>query len=171
MFRASQKTKERIANSIIDFMNGKSPLLPEVKTFIVNWVMTGPEEKSKAYFDIWAIVLKNYLPEERPVLFRSCTRLSKRPIQCFTGRIRCAERFSDGHGGHVLVCDTKEYLQFETEDTEHKHSFFSVYDLVRRDLASENPQFTQKFYDDYSGEDEYIVCVDLDWMYDLKWNR
>ena len=171
MWRAIQKTKERIANNIVGFMNGDSLLLPETKEFVVEWVMTGPEEKSKAFFDVWAIVLKRYLPKERPILFRSCMRVSRRPIQSFTASIRCAEKFSENHKGHVLVCDTKEYLQFEVEGAEHKRSFFPVYDLVRRDLASETPQFTQHFYDRYYGEDEYIVSVDLNWMYDLKWAR
>lgn len=171
MWRATQETKERIANNIVDFMNGGCLLIPESKRFVVEWVMTGPEEKSKALFDVWAIILKRYLPKERPILFRSCARVSKRPIQSFTGSIRCAEKFSENHKGHVLVCDMKEYLQFEAESAEHKRSFFPVYDLVRRDLASEHPQFSQRFYDTYRGEDEYIVSVNLDWMYDLKWAR
>ena len=112
MYRMSQKAKKRIAENIVAFMTDDTPLLQESVSFICNWVMTDGAEKTRTYYDVWDLVLKIYLPPERPVLFRSCQRLSNREIQSFTGRIYTAERFSENHTGHLLICDTEEYLQF-----------------------------------------------------------
>lgn len=172
MYRIDQSTREKIANNIVDFMVNDTPLLQESVSFIYNWVMSDGSEKTKAHYDVWDIVLKTYLPQERPILFRSCQRLSKRDIQSFTGRIYTAERFSDGHTGHLLICDTKEYLQFEDENAiEHERSFFPLCECIKKGTYCENPCFRESFYEEYKKEDEYIVRVKQTWLYDLKWNR
>ena len=104
MQRISKKAKERIANNIVAFMVDDVSLLPETISFIYNWVRQ-PEGtgRSKSYYEVWDTVLQNYLPKERPVLFRSCKRLSNRTIQSFTGSIYAAERFSEGHLGHMIT--------------------------------------------------------------------
>lgn len=166
------KNREIIADNIVAFMNDDIPLLPESISFIYNWVMTDSAEKLKVYYDVWDIVLKKYLPKERPVLFRSCKRISKRDIQCFTGKIYAAEKFSDNHTGHLLICDTEEYLQFEKEGvSEHERSFFPLCECIKKGTYSFPQHFQVSFYEEYKKEDEYIVRVNQNWLYDLKWNR
>ena len=173
MYRLSKRLKEEIATNMVAFMVDDTPLLKESISFIYNWV-SQPEGvgRSKGYYDVWDIVLRNYLPKERPTLFRSCKRLSNRPIQSFTGKIYTAERFSDGHTGHLLICDTKEYLQSENETAEeHKRSFFSLYQCVEKAMTTTETCFSEYFYVMCKKEDEYIVRVNQDWLYDLKWNK
>lgn len=177
LFRATERKKQSIADNIVGFMNDTCELSKESYGFILDWIMTGCDEKTKAYFDIWNKILDDYLPTERPVLFRSCLRVTNDPIQSFTGSIHAAERFSEGHKGHILVCDTEEYMNYLTyykeneEKPIYKRNFFPIYDLIRKDLSSCNPKFREKFYARYSGEDEYIVRVDKSYLYDLKWSR
>ena len=167
-----QKTKEKIAMNIVAFMVDDTPLLQESISFICNWVMTDGSEKTKAFYDVWDIILKTYLPKERPILFRSCKRISKRDIQSFTGRIYAAEKFSDHRTGHLLICDTKEYLQFEDENAiEHDRCFFPLCDCIKKGTYCSTPHFSQSFYEEYKKEDEYIVRVNQNWLYDLKWNK
>ncbi|MBQ7044147.1 MAG: hypothetical protein IJN78_06010, partial [Clostridia bacterium] len=71
MHRISKNEKEQIANNIVAFMDEDTPLSPESVSFIYNWVMSDGAEKTKSYYDVWDVVLKIYLPQERPVLFRS----------------------------------------------------------------------------------------------------
>lgn len=173
LFRATEREKQSIANNIIDFMNDTCDLSKEAAGFISNWVLTGSGEKTKAYFDIWNKILDRYLPIERPILFRSCSRVTNNPIQSFSGSMSAVERFSKGRKGHILVCDTKEYMRYLDFDKEsvYKRNFFPIYTLVRKDLVSLTPHFSQTFYEDYKGEDEYIVRVDLNHLYDLKWSK
>lgn len=173
MYRLSKRSREEIATNIVAFIVDDTPLLKESISFIYNWV-SQPEGvgRSKGYYDVWDIVLRNYLPKERPILFRSCQRLSKRDIQSFTGRIYAAERFSENHTGHLLICDTKEYLQAESETAaEHKRSFFPLYQCVEKAMNTAEPCFGKSFYEMCKKENEYIVRVNHDWLYDLKWNK
>lgn len=173
MFRVTEKEKQAIADNIIGFMNNTCDLSEEAYSFILNWVKTGSKDNTKASLDIWNKILDSYLSTERPILFRSCPRVTHSPIQSFSGSMLAVERFSEGHKGHILVCDTKEYmkyLDFE-KGSVYKRNFFSIYALVRKDLASSMPHFSQRFYEDYKGEDEYIVRVDLNHLYDLKWSK
>lgn len=165
--------KSIIASNLVDFMEDTAPLLDETVSFIYNWVRRPDSTgSSKGYYDVWDIVLSRYLPTERPILFRSCNRLSKRDIQSFTGSIRCADKFSDGHKGHLLICDTQEYLQFECEDAaEHKRSYFPLCKCVKKANDGLMPPFSKTFYEDCCKEDEYIVRTNHNWLYDLKWVR
>lgn len=148
------------------------PLLEESISFIYNWVRQ-PDGcgQAKSYYDVWELVLKSYLPKERPVLFRSCERISNRPIQSFTGRIYAAARFLQKRSGHLLICDTEEYLQLEDESAEeHERSFFPLCECIKKGTYCKNPCFSESFYEEYKKEDEYIVCVNQNSLYDLKWN-
>ena len=171
MQRISKKAKERIAKNIVSFMVDDTPLLQESASFIYCWVMQ-PDGlgRTKSYYDVWELVLKNYLPKERPVLFRSCKRLSNRPIQSFTGSIYVAEKFSENRSGHLLICDTQDYLRFESENTkEHERSFFSVCECIKKGTYSEPSYFSKSFYEEYKKENEYIVRVNQNGLYNLKW--
>lgn len=173
LFRATEQKKQSIADNIVGFMNGTEDLSMEAYGFVSNWILTGSDEKTKAYFDIWAKILDAYLPSERPILFRSCPRIKHKPIQSFSGNISAVEGFSHGHKGHVLICDTNEYmryLNFQKESVYYRN-FFSVYNLIRKDLSTSTPRFRKEFYEQYKGEDEYIVRVDYNYLYDLKWSQ
>ncbi len=65
-YRISKAQKEDIAQNLIDFLEKEIELKNESKTFISNWLYTGHDEKRKAFYDVWEIVLKNYLPTSRP---------------------------------------------------------------------------------------------------------
>ena len=154
MNRLTTKAAERIANNLVEFMAADVPLQQEAVSFLYNWVRR-PDGigASKMYF---------------AVLFRSCWRLSKCDIQSFTGKMYTADRFSDGHKGHVLICDTKEYLQFEdAASAEHLLSYFPLSECVKKAPT----QFPESFRKMCEMEDEYIVRVNYNWLYDLKWNK
>jgi len=173
MRRIGPNAKECIAQNIIAFMVDGVPLTLESKSFIYTWVrQPDGNGKSQSFYDVWDLVLQNYLPKERPVLFRACTRLSNRPIQSFTGTISAAKRLSIERPGHLLICDTKEYLQFENENAQkHVRSFFPLRECVEKAMKTLEPGFHESFYEMCKMEDEYIVRVNLDLMYDLKWNQ
>ena len=168
--RLSQNKKKRIADNLVSFMMEDCPLLQETVSFIYSWVRrTDGTGASKGYYDVWDMVLKKYYPKERPVLFRSCYRLSKHEIQSFTGKIYAAHRFSEGGKGHVLVCDTKEYMASERETVaEHELSFFPLRKCVEKAGIQ---SFPSAFCEDCAREDEYIVRVRYSLVYDLKWNK
>ena len=72
----------------------------------------------------------------------------------------------------MLICDTKEYLQFEDENAiEHERSFFPLHQCIKKGTYCEKHFFRESFYEEYKKEDEYIVRVNQNWLYDLKWNR
>lgn len=172
LYRANFSTKEMIADNLIAFMIDDTPLLQETISFVHNWVMSDKAEKTKAYYDVWDIVLRKYLPVQRPILFRSCQRLSQRSIQSFTGKIYAAERFSESRKGHLLICDTAEYLRFEDENSsEHERSFFPLCECIKKGYLYPAKYFTKSFYDEYKKEDEYIVRVNQNWLYDLRWSK
>lgn len=172
MQRIGANAKERISQNLIAFMVEGTPLTRESRSFIYTWVrQPDGNGRSQSFYDVWDLVLQNYLPKERPVLFRACTRVSNRPIQSFTGTISAAKRLSTERPGHLIICDTKEYLQFENANVEkHVRSFFPLRECVEKAMETLEPGFHDSFYEMCKMEDEYIVRVNLDWMYDLKWN-
>ena len=173
MQRVDPKAKERISKNLIAFMVEGIPLTRESQTFIHTWVrQPDGNGRSQSFYDVWDLVLQMYLPKERPILFRACTRLSNRPIQSFTGTISAAKRLSAERPGHLLLCDTKEYLQFENENVAiHERSFFPLRECVEKAMSTLESGFSESFYEMCKKEDEYIVRVNLNWMYDLKWNK
>ena len=174
-YRLSKKQKAEIAQNLIDILQKDSEMTEQTREFIVNWILTPPDEKRKAFFDVWDIVLKNYLPTTRPILFRACKRISKNgKIASFTGRIESARRFSEGRGS-LIICDTKETLQFEEQDYqpgEYKHTFYPLVRVLEKAKASGGcgfPKRTLDRLDEYICEDEYIMRIDLENMYGLRW--
>jgi hypothetical protein len=96
-YRLSTNQKTEIAQNLIDILQEDMSITDLTRSFIGNWILTAGDEKRKAFFDVWDIVLKNYLPITRPVLFRACKRVNKNgKIVSFTGRLECAKRFCDG---------------------------------------------------------------------------
>ena len=120
-------------------------------------------------YDIWDNVLKNYMPDKHPVLYRSCNRRTNGEIASFTGNIYSAYRFSGGKG-FLLICNTSQFLYEQLNNQgEYKHTFFPIAELLKKESKSVNCKFSERFINDYLKEDEYIMRVDLESMYSCKW--
>jgi|SRR5690606_21611034 len=173
-YRLSNEVKKEIAQNLIDILRKDVKISEQTRIFISNWILTGPDEKRKAFYDVWDIVLKNYLPTKRPILFRSCHRISKNSkIKSFTGRIECARRFSKGKGS-LIIYDTKESLRFEEELYKignFKNTFYPLVDVLIKAKESGNSGFSQRILNNYIGEDEYIMRSEFDNIHTLKWTR
>jgi len=173
-YRLSKKQKAEIAQNLIDVLQKDSEITKQTREFIVYWILTGPDEKRKAFFDVWDIVLKNYLPATRPILFRTCERISKNgKIASFTGRLECARRISEGRGS-IIICDTKEELEFEEEcykTGEYKHTFYPLVSVLIKARDSGGYGFSERLLNDYIGEDEYIMRINLMNMYSFRWMK
>lgn len=169
-YRLTHTQKTSIAQNLIRAISSREPLSKESATFIVEWILTGPEDKVKAFYDVWDIVLKNYLPDTRPVLFRACSRRCDGKIASFTGKLETARRFSEGKG-LLIICDTKDTLSTSNLDTPgaYRHTFFPITQLVELDYKSEKPRIRQSIYERYKGEDEYIMRINRGTMHTFKW--
>jgi len=84
-YRLSKSKKEEIAQNLIDIIDKGIPPTSDTRIFIGNWILTGRSEKFKAYYDVWEIVLKNFLPKTTPILFRSISRKSKVSFETIAG--------------------------------------------------------------------------------------
>jgi hypothetical protein len=173
-YRLTQNQKSEIAQNLIDILEKDVSIDRQTKRFIGDWILTGPEEKRKAFFDVWDIVLKNFLPKTRPVLFRSCDRISKNgKIASFTNRLECARRFSNGKGS-LIICDTNETLAFEEtfyKSGNYKHTFYPLVDVLVKAKNADGWGFSERLLNDYIGEAEYIMRIDLDRMHCVKWTK
>jgi hypothetical protein len=171
-YRLSKDKKSEIAQNLIDILQKDANITEQTRMFIGNWILTGPDEKRKAFFDVWDIVLNNYLPITRPILFRTCERITKKgKIASFTGRLECARRFSDGRG-YLIICDTKEILESEEKfykPGEYKHTFYPLVSVLIKAKYSGGCGFSERILDDYIGEDEYIMRINLGDMHSFRW--
>ena len=173
-YRLSKVQKIEIAQNLIDILQKDAHIIEQTRTFISNWILTGPEEKRKAFFDVWDIVLKNYIPITRPILFRVCERINKiGRIASFTGRLECARRFSKCRGV-LIICDTKDTLRFEEQFYkigEYKHTFYPLVDVLVKARDSGGCGFSERILNDYIGEDEYIMRINLDNIGCFRWMK
>lgn len=170
-YRLSKDMKSEIAQNLIDILQKDADITKQTRNFISNWILTGPDEKRKAFFDVWDIVLKNYLPTTRPILFRVCKRISKKDkIASFTGRIEFARRYSEGRDS-LIIYDTKETLEFEAEFYkmgEYKHTFYPLVNVLIKARDSGGCGFSKRLLN-HIGEDEYISRINLENMYSFRW--
>lgn len=172
-YRLSEKQKIEIAQNLIDFLQKKeTEIKAQTRLFVINWCLTGPSEKRKAFFDVWEIVLKNYLPDTPIVLFRTCERIGNDgKIASFTGRFESARKFSNGKD-FLIICDTKDVLSDNENFNElgqYKHTFYPLVSVLKKAKASGGCGFKEGFLDEYIGEDEYIMRVDLGNVYCFEW--
>lgn len=171
-YRLSKNQKNAIAQNLIDILEKDLEITEHTRRFICNWILTGPEEKRKAFFDVWDIVLKNYLPKTRPILFRSCEKIGKSDkITSFTGRLESAKRFSNG-SGFLIIFDTNETLEFAEKlykAGEYKRTFYPLGNVLKKARNSGGWGFTERFLNDFIGEDEYIMRIDQGYSYSLRW--
>lgn len=170
----TQEQKSKIAHNLINVLKVDESLADDTRTFICNWVLTGPNEKKKAFYDVWEIVLDNFMPTSKPVLFRACYRLSRsNKIASFTGRIESARRFSEGKG-YLIVYDTKENLHSEEtfySSGIYQNTFFPLVDVLKKAKEEGGYGFSSNFLDQYLSEEEYILRINLDRMHTLKWKK
>ncbi len=173
-YRLSNSQKQEIAQNLIDILQKNVVITKQASTFIGNWILTPGDEKRKAFYDVWDIVLKNYLPTTRPILFRACGRINKvERIASFTGRLECARRFSEGKGS-LIICDTKEMLRFYEEfykPGEYKHTFYPLVTVLQKAKEGGGWGFSEYLLNRYSGEDEYIMRINWGHMSCLKWMK
>ncbi|MEJ5245223.1 MAG: hypothetical protein WHV28_05880 [Bacteroidota bacterium] len=171
-YRLTEVQKKQIAQNLIDVFEKDATIIAQTRRFIGDWILTGSNEKRKAFFDVWEIVLKNFLPKTRPILFRSCDRISKNgKIVSFTGRIECARRFSNNKG-FLIICDTKETLSFEDtlyNQGDYRHTFYPLAEVLIRAKEAGGWGFSERLLNNYIGEDEYIMKINLDHMHITKW--
>lgn len=173
-YRLTPGQKNGIAQNLIDILQKDSSISKEAQIFVGNWILTAGDEKRKAFYDVWDIVLKNYLPTVRPVLFRACGRISNNgKIASFTGRLECARRFSNSSGS-LIICDTKEMLELEDrfyKPGEYKHTFYPLVAVLKKAKEAGGWGFTDGLLDRYTGEDEYVMRINLGNMCCLKWTK
>ncbi|MEO9953772.1 hypothetical protein [Nonlabens sp.] len=134
-YRLTKNEKQGIALNLVNIVEKNETITKETYRFIANWVISDGSEKTKAFYDVWEIVLKNYLPISRPVLFRSCNRISKsNKIVSFTDRLECARRFSNGKGT-LIICDTNESLKLENkifDPGKYKNTFYPLHEAIKK---------------------------------------
>jgi len=164
-YRLSSAKKNEIAQNLIDILENDANIFDSTVTFICNWVRTGPAEKRKAFFDVWDIVLKNYLPITRPILFRTCGRISKNDkIASFTGRLECVRRMSKG-SGFLIICDTMEALEYDERFGNlgsYRRTFYPLVNVLIKARDFGGSGFSESFLDEFIAEDEYIMRINLD---------
>ncbi len=174
IYRLSTSQKHAVAQNLVDILQKNVMITDQTRSFICNWILTGPEEKRKAFFDVWDIVLKNYLPTRRPILFRACNRINKNSkIASFTGRLECARRFSNSKG-FLIICDTNETLKYEEEFYkigDYRHTFYPLVDVLVKARDSGGWGFSERILGNYVGEDEYIMRIDPENVNSFKWIR
>ena len=171
-YRLSEPQKHEIAQNLIDILQKEVGMIKQTQIFIGNWILTGPGEKRKAFYDVWNIVLRNYLPTTRPILFRACGRITKNEkIASFTGRLEAARRFSNGSGS-LIICDTQEMLQLEEkyyQPGRYKHTFYPLGTVLQKAKEAGGWGFSESQLHRYIGEDEYIMRMNTGNMHYLKW--
>lgn len=173
-YRLSKNQKNEIAQNLIDILHKNVNINEQTSRFISNWILTGPSEKRKAFSDVWDIVLKNYMPSTRPILFRYSHRNNKKErIASFTGRLECARRFSQGKG-FLIICDTKELLDLEdriNKPGEYRHTFYPLVSVLEKAKELGGCGFSERILNDYIGEDEYIMRTNLGNTLSFRWTK
>lgn len=162
--------KEEIAQNLIDIFEKDIIPSADTITFICNWVYTDRSEKFKAYYDVWDIVLRNFIPKTKPILIRSIARKSRSEyIASFTNTAYSAVRFGEKKG-YWIICDTKDCLpSLEINKGKYRNTFYPLSDVLKKAKANGGYGFSDRFLRDYSGEDEYIMKIDFSVMQLLKY--
>ena len=170
LVRLNNKQIEEISSNLIELANNKAEIKKDTTDFIANWVMSTHKEKNKSYYKVWEIVLKNYLPKSRPILFRATPRIYKNDrISSFTSSIYCAKKFSNKKG-YIIICDTAESLELENrlyKKGNYHNSFYPLYEVLLKAKLEGGWGFSDYFFEKL-GEKEYIMNTNFDEMYILK---
>lgn len=174
MYRFKKHEIPIVTQNLIDILEKDSSILDLTVTFIGNWILSDSKEKNKSYYDIWEIVLKNYIPKTRPILFRSTPRRYKNDrISSFTSSLFCANRFSEGKG-FLIICDTNESLQFEEqvyEKGDYRKSFYPLVEVLKKAKDNGGWGFSDYLLNKCIGEEEYIMKTNFDNMHLYKYHN
>lgn len=145
------KYKYEIAHNLIDILENDAMIIDQTRTFIKCWI--------------------KLVASMRPVLFRSCqTTDIHNKIVSFTRSLYSASRFSKGKE-IIMACDTKQSLEMEKEfyqRGQYRHSFYPLTKVLEKAKENGGWGFSNKFFDEFLYEEEYIMRVDLEYMYCLK---
>lgn len=57
-YRLSKVQKREIAQNLVGVLEKNENITGQTRRFTGDWILTGPEEKRKAFFDVWEIVFK-----------------------------------------------------------------------------------------------------------------
>lgn len=160
---------KEIAQNLVDILKCDAMISEQTASFISNWILTDSKEKEKVFFDVWDIVLKNYMPSKTPILFKGFNgRVKDLTIGSFTGRFDCARAFSD-KSKTLIICDTKESLfsKFSTTPGSYQYTFYPLVEVLIKAKKEGGWTFSELLLD-YIQEDEYIMRIDLSYMYKVK---
>lgn len=169
-YRLSTAKKKEIAQNLIDILDTDIEPFSDTTTFISNWIRSDRWGKTKADYDIWEIVLKNYYPRTRSILIRSIDRKSKvEYIGSFTNSTSCARRFGR-NTGYWIICDTKNcLLEFQTGNKgNYRNSFYPITEVLKKAKENGGWGFSDNLLEQFCGEDEYIMKINFSFMQILK---
>ena len=171
-YRLTATQKKDIAQNLIDIMDSDICPTEETRIFIVNWILTDRDEKFKAYYDVWKIVLKNFYPKTRPIIIRSIPRKSNLEYNgSFTNSAYSAQRFGE-YKGYWIICDTKDCLsvaQPENRKGNYRNTFYPLSEVLKKAEEKGGWGFSDRILRKYSVEDEYIMKIDFSIMQLLKY--
>lgn len=161
-----QNEKINIADCLVEAIETGVAVDEITYKFVVDWICSGPEAKNNDMLEVWDIVLKNYYPEERPVLFRATDYINDGKIESYTGRIGVAEVFlrQCGKDAKLIICDTDEYMipKYLRGKGDYRGTFFPLSKLLKNEMKLEDSWFEKSFMSGYIGEDEYIMRTEID---------
>lgn len=162
--------KKQIAQNLIDIIDKDIEPFKETITFIGNWILSDRSEKFKAYYDVWEIVLNNFIPKTKPILIRSISRKSKMEyIASFTNSAYSAVRFSESKG-YWIICDTKDCLPtIRNKQGNYRNTFYPLGEVLKKAKENGGWGFSERLLRQYAGEDEYIMKIDFSIMQLLKY--
>lgn len=169
-YRLTENKKFEIAKNLIDILDNDIEPSNDTVNFISHWLRSVRSEKTKAFNDVWEIVLKNFYPKKRPILIRGLERKSKAEyIASFTNSKSCAKKFSN-YKGYWIICDTKDcLLEFQTNNKgNYRHSFYPLTEVLQKAKKNGGWGFSDFILEHYCGEDEYIMKINFSFMHILK---
>lgn len=146
----------------------KNSLIPVLDTKCV-FCETIPNESG--YVEVEHFFPKSIYPEDTYSWKNLLPSCYDGRIASFTGCLESARRFSKGNG-LLIICDTQETLQFEArlyKPGQYKHTFYPLFKVLEIAKKHGGWGFSDRLLEQYAGEQEYIMRVDLANMHTFKW--
>ncbi|WP_202924484.1 hypothetical protein [Flavobacterium phycosphaerae] len=73
--------------------------------------------------------------------------------------------------GFLIICDTRETLEYDEcfrNLGSYKRTFFPLVNVLIKARDSGGSGFSERFLDEFIGEDEYIMRINLDYSSSFK---
>jgi len=160
-----ESDKYKIAQCLIQSVESKVPVDKITCEFIYTWIKYCTD-RDKDCLDIWEIVLNNYYPTTRPILFRATDTINNGKIESYTGRLLMAERMlrQCDENATLIICDTRDtiYEKVNERKGSYRHTFFPLVEVLKNESMLEKSLFTKRFLEEYTGEDEYIMKTEIE---------